>query len=128
MNEKQLQSKMVVAFSQAYPEQRGRLFATFQETLNAIQGSNRLSLGLIKGVSDLLYVTDKGELIGIEVKCSHSRHKASHVIEQANWLLKVPKKGYFCTSVEMLMDIVNGGEGISPQYILDNIKGKSFVF
>ena len=128
MNEKQLQSKMVVEFSQAYPEQRGRLFATFQETINAIQGSNRLALGLIRGVSDLLYVNSKGELIGIEVKCLNSKHKSSHVIEQCHWLLEVPKKGYFCTSVNMLMDIINGGEGISPQKVLDSIKGKSFVF
>ena len=119
MNEKQLQSKIVIEFSQKHPQLRGRLFATFQETINPAQGSNRLALGLVRGVSDLLFVNEVGQLTGIELKAPNTKHSTKHIIEQCNWLINVPKRGYFCTSVEMFWDIFNGMDGISPKLILE---------
>jgi hypothetical protein len=126
MSEKQLQAKIVIAFSQAFPERRGRLFATFQET---DKGSYLTSLGLVRGVSDLLYVTAYGELVGIELKEPGSKHKSDHVREQAEWLMKVPAKGYFCTSLEMFWKIIEGEEGIDPEWVLDDMGDKkTYVF
>ena len=126
MSEHKLQSEIVIRFSQVFPERRGRLFATFQET---DKGSHLTSLGLVKGVSDLLYVTENGELIGIELKYPGKRHNAEHIKEQAYWLATIPKRGYFCTSMNMFFDIINGGEGIDPRLVLRNMgEAKTYVF
>ena len=51
--EHKLQAKCVSLFSDQYPNKRGRLFSTFQETTSKAQGSQMLALGLVPGVSDL---------------------------------------------------------------------------
>lgn len=127
MTEAQLQSKCVVEFSQAYPDLRGRLFATFQNTINASQGSHMLSMGLVRGVSDLIYIDDQKYIIGIEMKAPGTKHKASHVLEQCDWLETCCYKGYFCTSVEMFWDIVNGGEGLTVNVVRKMAENKKTV-
>ncbi|WAX17089.1 hypothetical protein PF672P2_00074 [Parabacteroides phage PF672P2] len=117
-NEHRLQSEMVISFSRLHPNDRGKLFATFQETESGAQGAQMLSLGLVRGVSDLLYIPD-GRLIGIEVKYPGSSHKVSHLIEQANWLIKVPHKGWFCDNLMTFNEIIEGGEGIDPRKVLE---------
>jgi hypothetical protein len=116
-----LQSKIVLDFSQKRPNERGKLFATFSETKNGTEGAIMTALGLVRGLSDLMYV-DNGELVGIECKAPISSHLCSHILEQCNWLLTVPKRGYFCDSVEMFWSIINGGVGICPKKVIENIK------
>jgi len=118
---------MVVAFSQKHPELRGRLFATFSETVNALQGANRLALGLIRGTSDLIFITPDRHIVGIEVKAPKTRHSASHVIEQCDWLDNNCYKGYFCVSVEMFWDIINGGVGLETSEVRKMCGGKKSV-
>lgn len=116
-----LQSKMVLDFAQKRPLERGNLFATFSETTSQREGAVMTSLGLIRGLSDLMYVSN-GELIGIECKAPESSHLCAHILEQCNWLLTVPKRGYFCDSIDMFWDIISGGAGISPKKVIENLK------
>ena len=115
-----LQSKIVIKFSQLYPERRGCLIGYFANADNQIKGAINNSLGLVKNCSDLLYVTLSGSLVGIELKSTGSRHNRTHLIGQATWLITVPKIGYFCDSEEMFFSIINGGVGISPAKVLEN--------
>ncbi len=117
--EQKLQADCCVQFSQKYPEKRGYLFSYFANSNSAIQGAQKLSLGLVRGVSDLLYVED-GELIGMELKVPNSSHSRSHLIEQSRWLLTVPKHGFFCDSIEIFWNIIEGGSGIDPEVVLEN--------
>lgn len=128
--EHKLQAECVRYFSETYPERRGELFATFQETKSQGQGGVMLSLGLVSGVSDLLFVQD-GFLIGIEMKYPETSHNTEHLIKQAKWLLKVPKRGYFCDSLDMFKEIIAGGEGIDPKSVLEyckKVKTKSITW
>lgn len=122
--EARLQSQMVIQFSQRHPEQRGRLIGYFATSESIIQTSQKLSLGLVKGASDLFYITEAGEMVGIEVKSPGSSHNRQHLVSQAEWLLKVPRRGYFCDSVEMFWNIIEGGSGIDPEVVLENCLGK----
>lgn len=117
--EHKLQSALVKYFNHNYPSRTGELFATFQETKSKGQGGVMLSLGLIAGVADLL-LCDNGVLVGIEVKAPNSSHNIEHLIRQAKWLLKVPKRGYFCDSLDVFVDILEGRDGIDPQIVLDH--------
>ena len=94
------------------------VICNFQETKAKVK-EELCSLGLIAGVSDLL-LCDNGVLVGIEVKAPNSIHNIEHLIRQAKWLLKVPKRGYFCDSLDVFVDILEGREGIDPQIVLDH--------
>ena len=130
--EAKLQSEIVRAYSVKYPNKRGTLFGTFQEVSSQVQGSQRLSLGLVAGVSDLLYVDEHGRLWGLEVKARGTIHKVSHLIKQAEWLSSIPYRGFFVDSVDMFWEVIETGEGgICPQRLLQklkNIKGSSFLW
>ena len=120
--EARLQAKMVIEFSQKRPEEKGCLIGYFAETENKIEGATKLSLGLVKGASDLLYVTKTSRLIGIEVKAPGSRHSVRHLQEQARWLMKVPFLGFFCDTLEMFWDIINYQAGIRPKDVLEYLE------
>ena len=118
-----LQASMVIEFSQEKPEERGCLIGYFAEVENGIQGSLKNSLGLVRGVSDLLYITKSGHLIGIEVKAPGSSHNVAHLREQAEWLIKVPVFGYFCDSKEQFWNIINyKSGGYTPKEVLNALK------
>ncbi|MEG0560144.1 MAG: hypothetical protein RR513_06470 [Muribaculaceae bacterium] len=104
------------------PTERGRLFATFQEVKSPIEGGLKKSLGLVRGVPDLVLVRDGGFLVGIELKTPNSTHLVSHLIEQCSWLINVPYIGYFCDTFKMAEEVLNGGKGIDPKKVLDYCK------
>ncbi len=121
-DEDRLQAEIVSQFSNKHPERRGQLFLVDNNADNVATMGKKLTLGLVKGVSDLL-LSDKGMMVGIELKTLNSRHNAKHVIEQAEWILKWCGRGGFCTSVEMFWDIYYGrSNGIPPQKVIDYIK------
>lgn len=51
------------------------------------------------------------------------RHKVAHLIEQAEWLIRVPKWGYFCDDLDDFLNIIDGGVGgIDPVKVLEYCK------
>lgn len=119
--EARLQAKIVIDFSQKRPEEKGRLIGYFAETENKIEGATKLSLGLVRGASDLFYIDSCQRMVGIEIKAPGSRHNVLHLKEQAFWLMCTPYKGFFCDSLEMFWDIINNGKGISPKMLMNNL-------
>jgi len=115
--EYKLQVQCVISFSQS--NQRGVLIGYFAESDNYIQAAMKLSLGLKKGCSDLLYFYE-GMVTGIEMKAPETSHKRLHIMEQCKFLMSEHiHKGYFCDSLSMFHRIINGGRGIDPKPIFD---------
>ena len=117
--EAQMQSRIVIKFSQYYQGEHGYLIGYMANSDNVVRGMINNSLGLAKNASDLFWVKN-GELVGVELKAVGSRHNRIHMLGQATWLLTVPKLGYFCDTEEMFFSIINGGIGISPAKVLEN--------
>jgi hypothetical protein len=116
--EARLQAKCVTEFAAKYPHLRDHLIGTFQETRSRIEGSLKQGLGLVRGVSDLIYFPSKEISVGIEMKIPGSNHNVKHIIEQCMWLRSVPTAGWFCDSVECFWNIIENGYGIDPDRVL----------
>lgn len=127
--EHRLQGRIVIDHAARCPQRKDHLIATFQEVETPQEGARKKTLGLVAGVSDLLYFDH--EVTGIEVKHPFTNHKVDHVRRQANWLLSVPNRGFFCDSVEMFWEIIERRGGIDPRKVLsylETIKDKSFTW
>jgi len=123
-----LQASIVRAFNEKYPEQKGRLFATFQNPSGAGQYGIWIARGMIEGVSDLLYADDQRRLIGVEIKHIEKLHKRDHIIRQANWIINNCYSGGFCVSVDMFFNMIEGrSNGIDPIKLLENISKKQTI-
>lgn len=117
-----LQASIVRAFNEKYPDQKGRLFATFQNPLVQQYGI-WIARGMVEGVSDLLYTDDQRRLIAIECKHTDKVHKRDHIVRQANWIINSCYSGGFCTSIDMFFDIIEGrSNGIDPKRILEHLE------
>lgn len=120
--EETLQASIVRAFNERYPEQKGRLFATFQNPVVSQYGI-WIARGMIEGVSDLLYTDEQRRLIAIECKHELKLHKRDHIIRQANWIIKSAYRGGFCTSIAMFFDMIEGrSNGIDPKRVLQHLE------
>jgi hypothetical protein len=134
MKESKLQSKMAVEFSQQRPKEKGLLWSTRNTTLSVKDGQKQKAMGMIAGVSDLIYFK-VGCLIGIEVKFPGKEHKFEHVLQQYNWGTKITSEGgkwYIVTSVAGFWAIINGNAIHKDVYALDQVKilldeGKSTI-
>lgn len=125
-SEEKLQMEIVTQFANRFPEKRGRLFATFQNPTPEQHGL-WVSKGMVKGVSDLIYIDSEHRIIGIEVKHPEMDHNRTTVIDQANWLINNCYRGYFCTSVDMFWEILNGQNGIDPKKVLKIMEKMSTI-
>ena len=118
-----LQASIVRAFNERCPEQKGRLFATFQNPSGAGQYGIWIARGMVEGVSDLLYTDDQRRLVAIEVKHLEKLHKRDHIIRQANWIINNCYSGGFCVSIDMFFNIIEGrSNGIDPNYVLQHLE------
>lgn len=121
-SEAHLQMQIVKDFADKFPEKRGALFLVDNNSDNAASMSQKLSQGLVAGVSDLLLLQE-GKCIGCELKTLKSVHKASHCLKQAEWIRDHCHRGGFIVSVEMFWDVYYGrSNGISPEAVIDYIK------
>lgn len=117
-----LQASIVRAFNEKYPEQKGRLFATFQNPVAAQYGI-WIARGMVEGVSDLLYTDDQRRLVAIECKHLDKVHKRDHIIRQAKWIINNCYSGGFCTSIDMFFNIIEGrSNGIDPKRVLEHLE------
>lgn len=128
--EHKLQASMVKWFASEYPDKRGRLWCNFTTTKSQAEGGIMLSLGLVKSLSDLMWM-DK-IFTGMEVKHEGTSHKVQHLIDQATWLITVPDSGWFVDSLEMFQGIIqDAGVGVDPRKVLaycKNIKTGSITW
>ena len=118
MNEKQLQSKIVIQFSQNYPERYGSLWANVNRTLSERDGQTQKAMGLFKGVSDLIYFYN-GRFVGLEVKVTGKTHETSHIKKQIEWgetIVRNEGEYYFITSYEDLIKVLNFEK---PKYTIE---------
>ncbi len=101
MKEKKLQYELVVWFSQEYPQLRGLFFEANNDTYNVKHAMKRRSMGMISGVSDLIFVMPKTSVIvGIELKAPKSVHSKQHIQNQITWGEQIIANGgyYLITS------------------------------
>jgi hypothetical protein len=119
--EAKLQARCVLWFSQTYPEKRGALWGNFASQ-SASQASQKLSLGLVRSLPDLMCVA-WGEFFCIELKERGSIHSVRHLREQCEWLMKYPSGGCFCDSLDMFINIIQqeGYGGIPARNIYDRL-------
>lgn len=66
-SEDKLQSTCFQWHWNTFPDQRGRLFHVNQKARNAIEGNRMKAMGVVPGVSDLIYLRYPGPLF-IEIK------------------------------------------------------------
>ena len=124
-----------MAFSQKYPDRCGQLFAVNNEACSSKHAVKLKSIGVYKGVSDLIYYAD-GVMCGIEVKKPDMRHAADHIRQQLEWGMTIQKAGgayYIATSVKGFMSIIEGRPGCGVYTCLAinellNESGSSIIF
>lgn len=118
--EAKLQSDCVLWYRNTIHEIPPRLWGNFNEN-----AKHKLSSGMLKGISDLMYMTVDKELIAVELKFPGTRHDCTHLREQAEFLKNIPHKGFFCDSLDQFKNIIlTGGGGISPESVLRYIEGR----
>jgi len=110
MNEKQLQAMIVMDFSQMRPEEKGNLWSTRNTTLSERDGQTQKAMGMVAGVSDLIYYRDN-RFVAIELKVVGTSHNSKHVGKQIKWGEKMIDAGgewYIVTSLSEFWDVING--------------------
>jgi len=123
--EGKIQASIVKWFGETYPNERGRLFAYFANPESKVQGGVMLSQGLVKDISDLLYISSQHQLISLEIKSAGTYHNVEHLRSQAQWLAKFPVCGRFVDSLEGAQDLIEGrgdAKCIHPNKVLQNLK------
>jgi hypothetical protein len=128
--EARLQAECVRWYRNDWFKNPKMLFAVFNEGLNV---SGKISMGLVPGVSDLLYYEKDGrKLIGIELKFPGESHDIQHVIRQCKFIIDVCDSGGFCDNLEQFKQLIQGGSTLyDPQKVLaylESLKTKSFVW
>lgn len=132
MKESTLQSKMVVDFSQKRPNEKGLLWATGNRTLSERDGMKQKAMGLVAGVSDLIYFKN-GIFVGIEVKVKGSKHSKSHIKKQLEWGLKIEQNGgewYIVTSLDGFWGVIHAilnEDVLTSENVGKKVEGKGSV-
>lgn len=83
-NELKLQMHCVRWFTFEYPKQRGCLFMVNNESRSAYEMAKLKKMGIVPGVSDLVYLAPTGRFVGIELKYGAGRQSKTQKAWQAN--------------------------------------------
>jgi hypothetical protein len=100
MTEARLQFELILWFGQTHPNHRRLLFQVNNDARTA-----RLELGMIAGVSDLIFITPNGEILVIELKADGTRHNVDHMKNQLSWIKEVQEVGGFGVMSKSLEDM-----------------------
>lgn len=103
MTEDKLQSTCFTWHWNTYPAERRRLFHVNQKARNAIEGNRMKAMGVVPGVSDLIYLTASGPVF-IEMKTETGVQS----LEQKEFQALVESFGYqyiICRSLEQFQSI-----------------------
>ena len=134
--EDKLQNECILNFSQKHPDMKGQLFAVNNTANSKKQAMHLKSLGVLPGVSDLIFIRPSGIIVAIEIKVPGSRHNLEHVKRQARWgklIMNLGGESYFCTSLiqfeciieNVTEDVLTGDEVL---YMCNKSKLKTIKF
>lgn len=90
MTEEQLQAQIFQWHWENKPEERRLLFHVQQKARNAIEGVRFRAIGVVPGVSDLVYLRPGGKPVMMELKTDTGSQSA----EQVKWQNAVEAAGY----------------------------------
>lgn len=90
MTEDQLQAQIFQWHWNNVPQERGLLFHCQQKARNAIEGNRFKAMGVVAGVSDLIYLRPGGKPVLMELKTD----SGSQSQIQKEWQAKVEAVGY----------------------------------
>lgn len=90
MNELQLQAEIFKWHWNNHPKERGLLFHVNNKARNRIEGNKFKAMGVIPGVSDLIYLRPGGKPIFIELKTDEGSQSPA----QKDWQKAVQGVGY----------------------------------
>lgn len=108
ITESRLQSECYTWFHNNYPEQRGLLFMVHNTPRNKIDGAKLKAMGMVAGVSDMVYLTSNLEghgAIMLEFKLPGQYQS----MEQKDWMERVRQSGYLymvITSLDQFQRII----------------------
>jgi hypothetical protein len=102
MSESQLQASIFQWHWNSIPAERGLLFHVNNKARNAIEGNRFKAMGVIAGVSDLIYLKPGGKPILIELKTDIG----SQSPEQRKWEIAVKAAGYSYHICRSLADFI----------------------
>jgi len=128
--EAKLQTECNLWYINEWRQHPKNLWTTFNEGKNV---SQRLSMGMVSGVSDRLYYESWGRgLIGLEFKYPGTKHDVQHVIRQCEWILEVCDGGGFIDDRSQFINIITGHNSWhDPSRVLlylSKIKTSSFIW
>jgi hypothetical protein len=106
MTETQLQAQIFQYHWNNLPTERGLLFHVNNKARNSIEGAKFKAMGVVSGVSDLIYLKPGGKPILIELKT----YNGTQSTEQRKWELHVKSAGYqylICKSLEEFIKLIN---------------------
>jgi hypothetical protein len=90
MTEHQLQQAIFTWHWNNLPNERGLLFMVQNTVTGKRQGAILKGMGLIAGVSDMIYLRPDGQPIFVELKTEEGRQSAA----QIEWARKITEAGY----------------------------------
>jgi len=90
ISEDRLQQNIFCYHWNNYPKERGLLFCVFNNPKNKIQGAQLKSKGMMKGVSDLIYLKPGGKPLLLELKTDIGKQSKA----QKDWQDSVTVAGY----------------------------------
>lgn len=89
-SEDQLQAKIFQWHWNNRPKERGLLFHVNNKARNAIEGNKFKAMGVISGVSDLIYLRPGGKPLFIELKIE----TGTQSVQQKEWQSRIELAGY----------------------------------
>lgn len=105
VTEDQLQATCFLWHWNNFHNERGLLFHVQQKARNAIEGNRFKAIGVVSGVSDMIYLKPGGRPILIEMKTETGHQSAA----QKEWEATARSAGYeyvICRSFEQFQQII----------------------
>jgi hypothetical protein len=101
-SESRLQAEIFQHHWNNYPHERGLLFHVNNKARNAIEGNRFKAMGVVRGVSDLIYLKPGGRPLLMELKLDEGKQSS----EQLKWEALVKEAGYNYVIVRSLEEAV----------------------
>ncbi len=98
-----LQQECYTYLHNELPHLRGRLFAVNNNSHNAVKGAFNKAVGVLPGVSDMIYLGDNGQIVFMEFKLIDGRQSQ----KQEEWQELVESLGYKYVIIRSIEDFLH---------------------